>query len=910
MKKQEFPEFAEFVKQINPQVDFHKIIESKAPFVDETFRPDINSLVHKSQKELFDDWNNCIWKKPKEIFGSSDYEVFKGIDITDIKQGALGDCYLLACIASLAEKPNRIMDLFETKTVNEAGCYVVKPFVAGCQRTIVLDDSFPYDPNNDQYLCAKPAENELWVLLLEKAWAKVNGGYSKITGGSCEKAFEFLTGAPTEGIYHYFKEGDFTQDDLWKKIKSADEQNFIMTASTSTMVTRRLYEKTNIATYHAYSLLNAYEFEHNGQNVRLLQMKNPWGTGEYTGPWSDNWEGWTPELKKKLNHESKDDGIFFIPFDEYIKMYSKTTICMFKEGYVHTNMTIKANESAAYAFNLKEDLKGRIEFGMFDERLLPDSIADELNNARAAYLMLAKIENGKLKHCMNLTSSFEKRYHREINLNKGTYVIFTSGYYHPSLMNCHNIHIYADHKFEPLEFPFCMEAFAETALDEARLNQTNEMWLPLGREIPMRYIKALGLNGKKYKIWHKQPKDLVIYPERFTDNPHYIDEGDDFILICAPNKDCSGCENNDTWGYTIVATTETSIGHKTYRPETIAFIRDILSKLCGIDPATVISSVSLEDHKKPEAKSAPVEELKVAQPASTTQCFSKHPLKILFSNEVNGTTFTCKKCNATGSTLDGRWACDKCAYSICNACAPIPEITCANKHLLCYAVALPDKESYECAKCKKSYETKNGFLFCPDCNYIMCCECANPKSAVVEPYCDNKHRLFYAFNEGEFKCKKCNNIIIGKEGRWQCYLDSFNVCEKCLAKPTNMVTTDIKDQVYCPKGHCLKFVQNVVENADVTFTCGACSKAHKNCQGRFECKKCNYAKCVECIPVSYVNGVTKLCLQGHPLISLKPTGPEAAEFLRCAKCKRARQKAIGYKKCLICDYDLCSSCSP
>jgi hypothetical protein len=40
-------------------------------------------------------------------------QIFKGkITPSNIKQGFLGDCYLLASLAALAERPDRIMNLF------------------------------------------------------------------------------------------------------------------------------------------------------------------------------------------------------------------------------------------------------------------------------------------------------------------------------------------------------------------------------------------------------------------------------------------------------------------------------------------------------------------------------------------------------------------------------------------------------------------------------------------------------------------------------------------------------------------------------------------------------------------------------------------------------------------------------
>ena len=41
----------------------------------------------------------------------------------DIKQGYLGDCYFLAGLAALAERPDRIYNLFILKEKNELNYY-------------------------------------------------------------------------------------------------------------------------------------------------------------------------------------------------------------------------------------------------------------------------------------------------------------------------------------------------------------------------------------------------------------------------------------------------------------------------------------------------------------------------------------------------------------------------------------------------------------------------------------------------------------------------------------------------------------------------------------------------------------------------------------------------------------------
>lgn len=55
------------------------------------------------------------WKRAEEIFKGKKVEVFEGkIEPNDIKQGALGDCYFLSSLSSLAERDILIKKLFET----------------------------------------------------------------------------------------------------------------------------------------------------------------------------------------------------------------------------------------------------------------------------------------------------------------------------------------------------------------------------------------------------------------------------------------------------------------------------------------------------------------------------------------------------------------------------------------------------------------------------------------------------------------------------------------------------------------------------------------------------------------------------------------------------------------------------
>jgi len=70
------------------------------------------------------------------------------------------------------------------------------------------------------YNRTKKNDAELWVCLLEKAWAKIFNGYKNIEGGFMEEALRDLTGASCRSYYTNLKNN--TDDFLWQTICEAE----------------------------------------------------------------------------------------------------------------------------------------------------------------------------------------------------------------------------------------------------------------------------------------------------------------------------------------------------------------------------------------------------------------------------------------------------------------------------------------------------------------------------------------------------------------------------------------------------------------------------------------------------------------------------------------------------------------
>ena len=81
-------------------------------------------------------------------------------------------------------------------------------------------------------------------------------------------------------------------DKFWKKILACDKRNFKLTAGSNGQGENR--GGNGIISGHAYSVISAFEVNHQGRSHRLVKLRNPWGKSEWNGLWSDSSSIWTP----------------------------------------------------------------------------------------------------------------------------------------------------------------------------------------------------------------------------------------------------------------------------------------------------------------------------------------------------------------------------------------------------------------------------------------------------------------------------------------------------------------------------------------------------------------------------------------------------------------------------------------
>jgi len=332
-------------------------------FTDLDFPPD-SSSVGSSQTH----WTMGqpeVWLRARHLGDPNEVLLFDRIQCHDVLQGDLGDCWLMSALASLAEYPEQIRQLFKSKDIMEDGKYEVQLYDIEFLgwKSIIIDEFIPCTLKEGvpEPTFAKPLGEEIWVLLLEKAVAKFCGSYGVLSGGTVAWAFQLLTGETEIVSYQKLPEETWRRRFMnrekqimkgaknplscWWNWNNSDvhelkhlfemlqhhlsEKHMVTCMISKTSDTVEEATKKGLYKGHFYSLLQARE-EHldDGNRVNLVMLRNPWGSKEWQGEWSDASERWAqnPQLKKRL-HSDRVDGVFWISLEDWAAMFSLVFLC-------------------------------------------------------------------------------------------------------------------------------------------------------------------------------------------------------------------------------------------------------------------------------------------------------------------------------------------------------------------------------------------------------------------------------------------------------------------------------------------------------------------------------------------------------------------------------------------------------
>ncbi|KAL6696853.1 hypothetical protein J3F84DRAFT_371441 [Trichoderma pleuroticola] len=282
-------------------------------------------------------------KRVVEIFDKPQFYI-EGPTANDVRQGRDGDCWLMSALCTLSNKTGLIEKLCVAHD-QDVGVYGFVFYRDGEWISEIVDDFLyltksDYDEKHwervlfDELERVNPEEayrkvyqsnssalyfaqcqhpQETWLPLLEKCYAKAHGDYAAIEGGYGGEGIEDLTGGVTSEV---FTTDILDKEYFWKEELLKVNQDFLFGCSTGVWGVN-WGERKGILELHSYSIQKAVDID----GKRLLRLKNPWGKGEWKGPWSDGSKEWTPEWLEKLDHRFGDDGDFWIAYEDLLQKY-------------------------------------------------------------------------------------------------------------------------------------------------------------------------------------------------------------------------------------------------------------------------------------------------------------------------------------------------------------------------------------------------------------------------------------------------------------------------------------------------------------------------------------------------------------------------------------------------------------
>jgi flagellar biosynthesis GTPase FlhF len=286
-------------------------------------------------------------KRVHEIFEKPTF--MEKLDGGDVKQGSLGDCWIMAALTAMANTTQgikRACVAYNTKigiygfvfyrdgewiySIIDDKLYLKSPCwdSPSMQRDLLqqIDREDVENVYRKTYQTGSKAlffaqcrdQSETWVPLIEKAYAKAHGDYAALSGGWIGEGLEDLSGGVTTEL---LTSDILDIDEFWDNEMSKVNEEFLFGCSTG-LLEHGYGERSGITEGHAYVVMDARTLK-SGQ--RLVKLRNPWGKirkGIWEGAWSDGSKEWTTEVQEELGHKFSGDSVFWISYEDMIRKYT------------------------------------------------------------------------------------------------------------------------------------------------------------------------------------------------------------------------------------------------------------------------------------------------------------------------------------------------------------------------------------------------------------------------------------------------------------------------------------------------------------------------------------------------------------------------------------------------------------
>lgn len=304
--------FVPFLDQSYQKIH-EECLKTQTLFIDSQFPYEKIQLAKNENR------NDLMWCRPYDMTNRPRFFV-KAPNRRDPGQGDLSDCWFIVAVANITlhrQIFERIVPMDQTfdKGNGYSGMFHFHFWQFGHWYDVVIDDYLPFNKKTRQPWCSwnHQEPDEYWVSLIEKAYAKLNGGYQNLIGGAPIEAFTDLTA----GVEQRFKlnESIDNHEQFFRFLLESLKYSCLMACSINPKSDGSDFEQikaNGLVVGHSYSITAARYLKFEDQYLPMIRIRNPWANEiEWEGAWSDQDHRWKQidiDERRRMSWDDVDDG--------------------------------------------------------------------------------------------------------------------------------------------------------------------------------------------------------------------------------------------------------------------------------------------------------------------------------------------------------------------------------------------------------------------------------------------------------------------------------------------------------------------------------------------------------------------------------------------------------------------------
>ncbi|EQC28681.1 hypothetical protein SDRG_13556 [Saprolegnia diclina VS20] len=270
-------------------------------------------------------------------------------DVAECKAGRLADGYLFGALSMLSTSPTLVAQLFPMLTpdlvdpaqrdpdvptafaleqqYNDEGVYCVRFWRNHKSYLVIVDDYIPCSQYGKPVFASftgSPSRFEIWSMLVEKAYAKLHGGYDAILGGQDVYCLQDLWGGiPTTLSTTQLPNAEAAYAYLTQSLHQGNLLGFCNDQAETSL-------PLGLKAGHTYGVLRLVELHVDGSTQYLVQLRNTWGDSDkdvvpMRVPWtkgSAEWRRVSLRQKQDAGYTLNPDFTVWLPLDACLAFFS------------------------------------------------------------------------------------------------------------------------------------------------------------------------------------------------------------------------------------------------------------------------------------------------------------------------------------------------------------------------------------------------------------------------------------------------------------------------------------------------------------------------------------------------------------------------------------------------------------